>query len=115
LAYSNEPQNVSVAVGFGGSGLRAAQLDELKKFLEAQLERSIPGVEWIEREIVTRNNTRWIHLHLKAKAIDTGIVNDLYATVFDGQLLLFNFNSTIAQYDSHKESLRKSAETINVK
>lgn len=115
FAYSNERQNVSVAVGFNGSGFQAAQLDELKKFFEAQLERSIPGVEWIEREIITREGRRWIHLHLKAKAIDTGIINDMYATIFDGQLLLFNFNSTIAQYENYKESLRKSAQTINVK
>jgi hypothetical protein len=52
---------------------------------------------------------------LKSAAIDTGVINDMYFTTFDGQLLLFNFNSTIAQYESHKESLRKSAETITVK
>ena len=115
FAYSNEQQIVSVAVGFVGSGLEAAQLDELKKFFEAQLESSIPGVEWIEREMITRNGTRWIHLHLKAQAIDTGIINHMYATVFDGQLLLFNFNSTIARYEKYKESLHKSAQTITVK
>ncbi|HZH92389.1 MAG TPA: hypothetical protein VEX70_17465 [Pyrinomonadaceae bacterium] len=115
FAYSNERQNVSVAVGFAGSGLQAAQLDELRKFFEAQFETNIPGVEWIEREIITRNGTRWIHLHLKAKAIDTGIINDMYATVFDGQMLFFNFNSTIAQYEKYKESLLKSAQTITVK
>jgi hypothetical protein len=115
LVYSNEPQNVSVAMTFGGSGLREAELDELKKFLETQLGRSIPGVEWIEREIVTRDGRRWIHLRLKAAAIDTGVFNDIYATVFDGQLLMFNFNSTIAQYEKHKESLHRSAQTITVK
>jgi hypothetical protein len=115
FAYSNEPQNVSVAVGFRGEGLQLAQLEELKKFLEAQLESSIPGVEWIEREMITRNGTRWVRLHLKAKAVDTGIINDMYFTIFDGQLLLFNFNSTIAQHEKYKESLRKSAETITVK
>jgi len=115
FAYSNERQNVSVAVTFGGSGFRAEQSDELKKFLEAQLERNIPGVEWIAREMITRNGTRWIHLHLRAKAIDTGVINDMYGTVFDGQLLMFNFNTTIAQYENYKESLRRSAETITVK
>ena len=93
FAYSNERQNVSVAVGFGGSGLQAAQLDELKKFLEAQFERRVRGVEWIEREII----------------------NDMYATVFDGQMLFFNFNSTVAQYENYNESLRRSAQTITVK
>jgi hypothetical protein len=115
LVYGNEPQNVSVAVTFGGSGFQEAELDELKKFLETQLERSIPGVEWIEREIITRDGRRWLHLRLKAAAIDTGIFNDIYGTVFDGQLLMFNFNSTVAQYEKHKESLHRSAQTITVK
>lgn len=115
FAYSNERQNVSVAVTFGGSGFRAEQLDELKKFLESHLERSIPVVEWIERELITRDGRRWIHLHLKAEAVDTDIVNDIYGTLFDGQLLMFNFNSTVAQYEKHKESLRRSAQTITVK
>jgi hypothetical protein len=115
FVYSNEQQNVSVAVGFAGSGFEAVQLDELKPFLEEQLKRNIPGVEWIEREIITRGGARWIRLHLKAQAIDTGIVNDMYFAKFDGQLLLFNFNSTIAQYEKYKESLLKSAQTITVK
>jgi hypothetical protein len=115
FVYSNEPGNVSVAAGFRGSGLKPSELDELKKFLEAQLEKSIPGLEWMEREIITHSGARWIHLYLKAPAIDTGIINDMYFTIFDGQLLLFNFNSTIAQYEKHKESLRKSAQSINVK
>jgi len=115
FAYSNERQNVSVAIGFVGSGLRAEQLDGLKKVLEADLERRLPGLEWIERELVTREGRRWLRLHLKSQAIDTGVVNDMYATIFDGQLLTFNFNSTVAQYDNYKESLRRSAQTITVK
>ncbi|HZH29832.1 MAG TPA: hypothetical protein VEY11_03640 [Pyrinomonadaceae bacterium] len=114
-AYGNERQNVSVAVGFRGSGLQEALLDELKKIMVAQFESSIPGIEWIEREIITREGRRWLRLHFKAKAIDTGIINDMYFTIFDGQLLLFNFNSTIAQYENYKESLRRSAQSINVK
>jgi hypothetical protein len=116
FAYSaNERHNVAVAFGAKGSGLPPIALEELKKMMEKQLESSIPGLEWIEREIVTLNGTRWIRLHLKSPAVDTGVINDMYFTTFDGQLLLFNFNSTIAQYEKYKESLRKSAETITVK
>ncbi|HJR08320.1 MAG TPA: hypothetical protein VJ842_13755 [Pyrinomonadaceae bacterium] len=116
FAYSaNDRHNVSVAFGAKGSGLPPIALDELKKMMEKQLESGIPGLEWIAREIVTLNGTRWVRLHLKAQAIDTGIINDMYFTAFDGQLLLFNFNSTIAQHEKYKESLLKSAQTITVK
>lgn len=116
FAYSaNERHNVAVAFGAKGSGLPPIALEELKKMMEKQLESSIPDLEWIERGIVTLNGTRWIRLHLKSAAVDTGIINDMYFTAFDGQLLLFNFNSTVAQYENYKESLRKSAQSITIK
>jgi len=116
FAYSaNERHNVAVAFGAKGKGLPPIALEELKKMMEKQLESGIPGLEWIEREIVTLNGTRWIRLHLKSAAIDTGVINDMYFTTFDGQLLLFNFNSTVAQYENYKEALRKSAQTITIK
>jgi hypothetical protein len=115
VIYSDERLNASVAVGFIGSGLRAAQLDEAKKVVEADYERRVPGVEWIKREIITLDGRRWIHLYAKAPAVDAGIVNDLYATIFDGQLLTFSFKSSIAEYEKYKDSLRQSAQTITVK
>jgi hypothetical protein len=115
FAYSNERQTVSVAVDFLGRGLQAMPLEDVKKAFEAGLERSVPGLEWIEREIVERDGRRWIHLRLKFAAVDTDIFNNIYATVFDGQLLTFNFNSTVAQYEKYKDSLLKSAQTITVK
>lgn len=115
VVYRDERQNASVAVGFVGSGLRAAQLDEAKKVFEADFERRVPGVEWIKREIVTLDGRRWMHLYVKMPTVDAGIVNDLYATIFDGQLLTFSFKSSIAEYEKYKDSLRKSAQSITVK
>ena len=114
VVYSNERQSVSVAVGFRGQNLSAAQLPELKRALEASFERDLPGLEWRVREMIELNGIHWIHFQMKVAAVDTQIVNDIYATVFDGRLLLFNFNSTVATYDAHKESLEKSARTITL-
>ena len=115
VVYSDERQSVSVAVGFRGRNLSAERLPELRRVLEADLERNLKGLEWRTREIIELNGVRWIHFNLKAAAIDTDVVNDMYGTVFDGRLLTFNFNSTVAQYDGHKESLEKSARSITVK
>lgn len=115
LVYSNERQSVSVAVGFRGKDLPAGRLADIKRALEADLERNMPGLEWRAREIVELNGTRWIHFGLKAAAVDTTVVNDIYATVLDGRLVTFNFNSTVAQYDAHREALERSARTITVR
>ena len=113
--YGNERQSVTVAVGFSGENLSAVPLPELKRLLEADFERSLKDIEWRAREIVELNGVSWIHFNMKASAVDTQIVNDIYTTVFDGRLLIFNFNSTVALYDAHKESMEKSARTITVK
>ena len=115
VVYSNERQSVSVAVAFRGRNLSEGQLPGLKQVLEADLERNLKGLEWQAREIIELNGVRWIHFKMKAAAIDTDVVNDIYATIFGDRLLTFNFNSTVAQYDNHKEGLEKSARTITVK
>ena len=115
IVYSNEGQSVSIAVGFRGQNLSPAQLPEIKRVMEADFERNLPGLEWRAREIVELNGVRWVHFGMKAAAVDTQVVNDIYVTVFDGRLLLFNFNSTLALYDPHKESLEKSARSITIR
>jgi hypothetical protein len=38
----------------------------------------------------------------------------MYMTSFDGKLLGFNFNSTIAQYEKYKDALVRSRNSIRV-
>jgi hypothetical protein len=115
VVYSNERQNVSVAVRLAPGRVTPAQLDEFQKAMEKTLEASIPGLEWIAREQLTLNGVRWIHFSLKAAAVDTGVYNEMYFTPFDDQVLIFNFNSTVAEHEKYKESLKQSAQTIMVK
>ena len=115
MVYSNERMSVSVAVGFSGQNIPADKLEEVKGLLEADFARSVPGIEWRTREIIELGGVKWIHFGMKSPAVDTDIVNDLYVTIFDGRLLIFNFNSTVALFDAHRESLEKSARSITVK
>lgn len=115
VVYSNERQNVSVAVRFAPSRLAPEQLDEFQKVMETTLERSIPKLEWLAREQLTLNGVRWIHFSLKSAAIDTGVYNEMYFTPFDDKVLIFNFNSTVGEYEKYGESLKQSAQTIIVK
>ncbi|MDX6269477.1 MAG: hypothetical protein QOD28_700 [Acidobacteriota bacterium] len=115
VVYSNERQNVSVAAGLASGRVAPEQLGEFQKFMESMLEKSIPRVEWLRRERVTVNGVVWIHLSLKAEAIDTDIHNEMYFTPFGDKVVIFNFNSTVAEYEKHKEVLEKSATTITVK
>ncbi len=115
VVYSNERMNVSVAAGLATGRVAPEQLGEFQKAMESMLEQSIPRLEWLRRERVTVNGVVWIHLSLKAAAIDTDIHNEMYFTPFGDKVVIFNFNSTIAEYEKHREVLEKSAATISLK
>jgi hypothetical protein len=112
--YANEKLNVSVAITFSPQPLSPSQLPELKAGMEQTLPRMVPGLKWLAREIVEINGTRWVHFELTSHAIDTDIHNHMYMTSFDGKLLGFNFNSTIAQYEKYKDALVRSRNSIRV-
>jgi hypothetical protein len=114
-AYSNEEMNVSIAITFSPHPVTLEGLPQLKAAMEEALPRLIPGLNWVTREIVKINGRPWVHLEMTSFAIDTDIHNEMYMTAFDGKMLGFNFNSTVAQHDRYKDALKKSRNTIRVK
>jgi len=112
--YANEKMNVSVAITFSPQALSPEQLPELKSAMEQTLPRLVPGLKWLAREIVEINGTQWVHFELTRHAIDTEIHNHMYMTSFIGRMLGVNFNSTIAQYEQHKEALARSRDSLRI-
>ena len=55
-----------------------------------------------------------MHFEMTSFAIDTDIHNEMYLTAFNGKMLGFNFNSTVAQRDRYKDALKKSRDTIRI-
>jgi hypothetical protein len=112
--YSNEQTDVSIAITFSSQPVTLESLPALKASMEEMLPRVIAGLSWVSREIVKIDGRTWIHFEMTTFAIDTDIHNEMYITAFDGKMLAFNFNSTAAQHDRHKDALKKSIDTIRV-
>jgi hypothetical protein len=112
--YANEKMSVSVAITFSPQVLSPRQLPDLKSAMEQTLPGLVPGLAWLAREIVEINGVEWVHFELTSHAIDTDIHNHMYMTSFNGKMLGFNFNSTIAQYETYKEELARSRESIRI-
>ncbi len=114
VVYANSDQGVSIAVTFSSARVRPEQIPELKTMMEQTLPRVVPNLEWIKREIITTNNTDWVHLEFTSSAIDTDIHNHMYLTSFDGRMLGFNFNATRNQYHEYAQILEASFRTIRI-
>jgi hypothetical protein len=106
--------NVSDAITFSTQAVTLEDLPELKAAMEQARPRLIPGLNWVTREIVEINGKPWVHFELTSFAIDTDIHNEMYLTSFDGKMLGFNFNSTVAQRDCYKDALKKSRDSIRI-
>ncbi|MCU0552673.1 MAG: hypothetical protein MUC48_25365 [Leptolyngbya sp. Prado105] len=111
-AYGNAERNVTIAVTFSQAKLTPAQLPELKAALRPQISKAVPNLEWIKDEIIPVNNTQWVHYEFVSQAIDTKVHNDAYFTSFDGRMMGFNFNSTVAKWDAAKDELMKTRDSI---
>ncbi len=111
-AYGNVPRSVSIGVNFSDIDLAPEQLPEVRQFLESFLEESVPGFKWVARDYETMGGSRWIKLEFISQAMDTQVHNDLYITSFQGKLLGFNFNSTLAMEKRMRPSLQASRDSI---
>ena len=105
--YSNEQMNVSIAITLSPQPVTLEGLPQLKAAMEQALPRLIPGLNWVNREIVEINGRPWVHFEMTSFAIDTDIHNEMYMTAFDGKMLGFNFNSTVLSTIDIKMHSRK--------
>jgi hypothetical protein len=77
-------------------------------------DRVIPGIRWIKQEIVEHGGRKWIHLELTSNAVDQDVHNIVRITFHEGKLLLFNFNSTKAEFPKYEQELRRCIDSVRV-
>ena len=58
---------------------------------------------------------QWIYLEMSSRAIDTDIHNIMLITPLQGKMLIFNFNSTKAEFPKVEAELRASINSIAFK
>jgi hypothetical protein len=114
--FANERTTVSIATGFTpNSNLTVEQLPQFKEFMEKTLERNVPGLQWIDRGLKEINGIKWVHFEFQSNAIDTEIRNTMLMTALDNGLVMFNFNSTVGEYELYKAALEQSQRSITIK
>jgi hypothetical protein len=113
--FSNAATTVSVAGGYTpNANLTRERLPEFKTYMEGTLERTVPGLKWIARDIVDIAGQPWIRLEFRSNAIDTEIHNIMLMTDLDGGMAGVNFNSTVGEYEVYRARLAASEASIRV-
>lgn len=115
IVYGNSRTTVSIAITYPLQRvLRPEQLPDFKSFMESFIEKQKKGMQWLKKELVEINGQRWIHFEFISQAVDTKIHNHMYLTAMEERMLMFNFNSTIEEYDGYKDALERSKDSIQI-
>lgn len=113
-AVGNARRSTTIAYDLKPDRVTPQQLPEVKQIFEQNFGRVVAGLEWKEHKIVRIQNQDWIWLEMTSRAADTDIYNIMLATSRYGRLLIFNFNSTKAEFPSIESALRRSIQSIKL-
>ncbi len=115
FVVGNERRTTSIAYDLKPNGFLADKISEVKEFFEKTFDRIIPGIEWKQKKLVDMLGQQWIYLEMSSRAIDTDIHNIMLITPLQGKMLIFNFNSTKAEFPKVEAELRASINSIAFK
>ena len=114
FVVGNERRSTTIGCDLKGDELSFDQLPEAKAAFEPLLERMVPGIEWVRKELVTLQGQQWIYLEMTSRAVDTDIHNIMLITSLRDRLFLCNFNSTKREFPSVQGALQKSIESLKL-
>lgn len=110
-AVGNETASTTIAYDYK-TDVSGATLSDLKEQFTNSFDRMIPGIEWLENEMITLDGEEWIMFEMTSNAIDADIHNLLLVTILDNKLLMFNFNSVKSEFKKYEKVLRESIASI---
>lgn len=119
IAYANKTRSVSITYNLKTTtippeALVESELPNAQNYFAQNYTRVIPGIRWIDNKIITIYGKKWIYFELLSNAIDTDIRNIMLITFYDKKLLMFNFNSTVEDFEKYKTDLTKSIDSIKI-
>jgi hypothetical protein len=112
--FAIERQGVSIAFDVLPMAFPPGPLAASLKQVAAGIGQSAPGMVWLKQEVVTFSGRSWMHLEFTHQAIDQRIHNHIYLTNFEGKILRFGMNSTVALYGKYQAALEKSRDTLRI-
>jgi hypothetical protein len=112
--FTNPDRTASIAISFTPQALSLKQLPELQKLMSQHMEKTVPGIKWVQRDYMAINGGSWVKLEAKAKKQQANLHSDMYFTAFNDRMLGINFSANVDQYSSVKDRFTKSRDSIQM-
>ena len=111
-AVGNARRTTTIAYDLLNQRAPSTDLEAARKTFAGIYERAFPALKWVAREVRRLGDREWAYLEFTAPAADQEIHNIVMVSIYDGRVLMFNFNSTVKEFPSVERALRASIATI---
>ncbi|WP_372808807.1 hypothetical protein [Pontiella sp.] len=110
----NEIRDVSIKFSVKPTSRKQNQLEEIKQSFTKALPNMTPKAECEQNEIIKLNDRQWFYFEIISHAENRDIRNIMMTTVYDDQLITFNFNCTEEQFERHEAIFRACIKSISI-
>ena len=115
FVVGNEKRSTTIAYDLKQDRVQLSDLPDFKNAMIQMFNRIVPGIQWKQDQIVEINGREFVHFEFVSSAVDADIYNIMLTTSYQDRMLVFNFNSTVADFEAYEEQLRQTISTISIK
>jgi hypothetical protein len=112
--FSNGDRSASIAITFAPQALNLKQLPELQQLMSKHMEKTVPGIKWVQRDFMAINGGSWVKLEAIAKKKQENLHSDMYFTAFNDRMLGINFSASTEKYPTIKAAFTQSRDSIQI-
>jgi hypothetical protein len=112
--FSNGDRTASIAITATPQPLTLKQLPELQELMRKHMEKTVPGIKWVQRDFMAINGGSWVKLEATSKKQQENLHSDMYFTSFNDRMLGINFSASTEKYPTIKAAFTQSRDSIQI-
>jgi hypothetical protein len=110
-AVGNARRTTSIAYDLLDDRAASSDLDAFRRSLMETF-APLKNLKWVASDVRRVGSRDWAYVEFTAATADQEIHNIVLLSVYDGRILIFNFNSTVVEFPRVERALRASMATI---
>ena len=111
----NESTETSIVFASRGKSIAQSDIEKMLKAYEAQFKRLMGGFELKVSKVANISGQKWAQLEFISNTIDSKVYNIFLVTGYKNKMVVFNFNSTLKEFEDYKSAFKKSIKSITLK
>ena len=92
-----------------------SDIEKTRMAYESAYKRMVGGFELKVNKTAKIAGQKWAQLEFISNTIDSKVYNIFLITGYKKQMLIFNFNSTLKEFEKYEKKFRKSIKSITLK